>query len=93
MTQRFISRFIVEIDVTFNTNEIQLPLFLLCRITNTISIFTVVYCYIKSKSMTAFVFINKYLKDFFLFDKYLGPSIMLGDFFARLSQAILKIMQ
>lgn len=93
MAQRFVSGFVVETDATFNTYDIQLPLSLLCGITNTMSTFPVAYCYIRSESTAAFVFINKCLKDLFFLDKCPGPSVMLGDFSAGLSQAMLKTMQ
>lgn len=93
MARRFVSGFVVEKDATFNTNDIQLPLSLLCEITNTISTFPVAYCYIRSESTVAFVFINECLKELLFFDKCPGPSVMLRDFSAGLIQAMLKTMQ
>ena len=55
--------------------------------------FPVAHCFIRSESISAFVFINNCLTDLFFFDDYPGPSVMLEDFSSGLSQAMLKTMQ
>lgn len=43
-------------------------------------IFSIAYYYIEFKSIVAFVFINKYLKDLFFSNKYLELFVILKDF-------------
>lgn len=93
MARRFVSGCVIETDATFNTNELRMPLSGLIGITNTMSTFPVAHCFITSESTSAFVFINECLKDMFFFDDCPGPAVMLGDFSAGLSQAMLKTIQ
>lgn len=87
MARQYMSGFVIE------TDELWMPLFGLISITNTMSTFPVAHYFITSESTSAFVFINKCLKDLFFFDKYPGPVVILGNFSADLSQAMLKTMQ
>lgn len=67
MGRRFVSGFVVQTDASFNTNELNMPLSILVRITNTISNFPLAYTFISSESAEAFKFVNTYCKEFFFF--------------------------
>ena len=54
MARRFISDFMYEIDATFNTNILKLPLSVIVGIDNTGSTFLAAYCYIISESAASF---------------------------------------
>lgn len=65
MRQRFVSSFVVQTAVTFNTNELNMSLSILVGITNIMSSFLLAYTFIFSKSAEAFKFVNAYWKSFF----------------------------
>ena len=57
LTRRFVSLFMIQTDVTFNTNQLNLPILALVGKTNTQQTFHVAYCLITSESTEAFAFI------------------------------------
>lgn len=86
----FISKFLLKTDAIFNTNQLNLSLSTLVRVTNTMQIFTIAYCYITSKSAKFFFFLFRCLKDLIFHDKCPGPGVILGDFATRLAAIMLK---
>lgn len=90
LARRFASGYLIETDATFNTNQLNLPLSTLVRVTNTLQTFTVAYCYITSESAESFLFLFDYLKDLMFHDACPDPGVILGDFAAGLAAAMLK---
>ena len=86
--RRFVSGFAVQTDATFNTNHLNMPLSSLVGTTNTAKTFTMAYCFVTSKSTEAFSFINWCVQDLIFYDNCPGPAVMIGDFSAGLSSAM-----
>jgi hypothetical protein len=57
-----------EIDATFNTNVLRLPLFVIVGITNTRKTFLLAYCYITSKLAKSFDFVVGELTKYVFYD-------------------------
>lgn len=90
MARRFVSRFLIQTDATFNTNKLNIPLSILLGITNTILSFPMAYTFISLESAEAFKFINACCKELFFWDNCSSPAMMLGDFSLRLFAAMIK---
>ena len=90
LARQFASHFVVITDATFNTNENGLPLSVLVCVTNTLKTVPIAYCFIESESTEAFLFMNDCMKDLFFYDDCRGPGVLLGDFAAGLTAAMVK---
>ncbi len=90
MARRFVSSFVIQIYVTFNTNEINMPLSILVGIANTMVSFPMAYTFIFSQSVEAFKFVNACCKELFFWDNCPGPSVILRDFLIGLSAAMAR---
>ncbi len=90
LARQFASHFVVITDATFNTNENGLPLSVLVCVTNTLRSIPIAYCFIESESTEAFLFMNNCMKDLFFYDNCRGPAVLLGDFAAGLTAAMIK---
>lgn len=76
----------IQIDATFNPNQLNLPISALIGTLNT----HVAYCLITSESTEAFAFITKCMKDLFFYDDCPGPKVTTGDFSSGLSAEVLR---
>ncbi len=90
LARQFASHFVVITDATFNTNENGLPLSVIVCVTNTLRSIPIAYCLIESESTDAFHFMNDCMKDLFFYDDCRGPAVILGDFAAGLTAAMVK---
>ena len=90
MTRRFVSSFVMQTDATFNTNELNMTLSILLRITNTLASYPVAYCFISSESADAFIFIHVCCKEIFFWNNCPRPEVILGGFSLGLSAALVK---
>ena len=90
LARQFASGFLMVTDATFNTNENGLPLSVIVCVTNTLRTIPIAYCFIESESTDAFLFMNDCMKDLFFYDNCRGPAVMLGDFAAGLTAAMIK---
>ena len=90
MARQFVSGFLIQTDVIFNTNKLNMPLSKLLGVTNTMSSFPVAYALIFSESAKAFKFINACCKELFFEDNWPCLSVMLRDFSLRFSLAMVK---
>ena len=88
--RRFVSTFSIQTDATFNTNHLNMPLSVLIGVTNTMRTFPVAYCYVTSESTEAFIFIKSCLQDLVFHDRCPGPAVIIGDFSAGLTAAMLS---
>ena len=86
-TQRFCSFFIIEIDITFNTNNLRLPLIVLTGIANTGMSFPTAFCFAPSESKAAFDFVFEKMREI-VWDKFPLPKVILGDQAKGLSASI-----
>lgn len=77
-------------DATFNTNHLNMPLSTLVGVTNTLQSFQIGYCFIFLESAKAFAFMNLCLRDLLFNDSYPSPCVIIGDFAAGLTAAMLK---
>ena len=68
----------------FTTNINKLPLLVIIYIINTLRSFLIAYYFIILKSIDIFIFINKYIRELFFYNSYLGPIVILKDFTIRL---------
>ena len=76
--QWFYSSFILEVNITFNTNTFKLPLTIITGISNMGDSFPVAFSFIPSKSKVYFDFIFKALKEL-VWKEYLPPKIIVRD--------------
>ena len=90
IARQFASHFVVITDATFNTNENALPLSVIICVTNTLMSVPIAYCFIESESTAAFLFMNECMKDLFFYDNCRGPAVLLGDFAAGLTAAMMR---
>ena len=86
--RRFASQFLVITDATFTTNANRLPLSVIVCVTNVMKSFPIAYCFVASESSEAFIFINKCMRELFFHDSCRGPAVILGDFAAGLTAAM-----
>jgi len=89
LARRFVSGFCMQTDVTFNTNQLRLPLSIIVGITNTSKTFPLAFCFITSESTEAFEFVNTQLKELMFYDCP-GPAVIVGDFSKGLSAAMAR---
>ena len=68
----------------FITNINKLPLLVIIYITNTLRSFLIVYYFIILESIDTFIFINKYIRELFFYNSYLGSIVILRNFIIRL---------
>ena len=68
----------LEVDTTFNTNILKLPLTVITGISNTGDSFPVAFSFIPSESKVCFDFIFKALKEL-VWEEYPPPRIVIGD--------------
>ncbi len=78
------SGFLFQIDVTFNTNQLNICLFTNIVITNTLKTFSTKYCYTTSELTEAFTLIYLSLQNM-VFYACPGFSVIPGDFSVDLS--------
>ena len=90
--QRFCSSFMVEIDTTFNINNLKLPLIVLTEVTNTGDSFPASFCFVPSESKASFDFVFEKLKEI-IWEEYLLPRVMVGDQVKGLSALLSYSMQ
>ena len=76
--QRFSSSFMVEIDTTFNTNNLRLPLTIVTGISNTGASFPLAFSFLPSESKVCFDFIFQSLKEL-VWEEYAPPVVVVGD--------------
>ena len=86
--RKFASQFLIITDATFTTNANELPLSVIVCVTNLLRSFPIAYCFIALESTDAFVFINECMRELFFHDSCLGPAVILGDFAAGLTAAM-----
>jgi hypothetical protein len=68
LIRRFISGFLYETDIIFNTNTRRLPLFIIVRINNIKYIFLIAFIFITIKSIKSFKFIKECLINLCFYD-------------------------
>lgn len=85
--RRFISGFMYEIDATFITNRLKLPLSIIVGIDNHGKTFPLAYYYITSESATSFKFVIDQLSDLVFYD-YPKAAVVVGDFSKGLGAAM-----
>src|SRR5438552_883843 len=87
MARQFVSSFMYETDVTFNTNCLKLPLSIMVGIDNCGKIFPIAYYYITSESIASFKFVTEQLTDLVFYD---CPEavVIVRDFFKGLGAAV-----
>jgi hypothetical protein len=68
----------VEIDTTFNTNNLRLPLTILTGISNTGDSFPLAFSFLPSESKICFDFIFKSLTEL-VWEEYPPPIVVIGD--------------
>ena len=78
-----------EIDSTFNTNRLRLPLSDIVGIDNTGKTFPVAFCYITSESAASFAWISEQLSEYVFYDCP-EPALIIGDFAKGLGAADLS---
>ena len=76
--QRFSSSFMVEIDTTFNTNNLRLPLTIMTGINNTGASFPLAFSFLPSESKVCFDFIFQSLREL-VWEEYASPVVVIGD--------------
>jgi hypothetical protein len=86
MARRFVSSFMYEIDATFNTNSLRLPLSVMVGIDNCGKTFPMAYCYITSESAASFKFAADQLSDL-AFNDCPEAAVIVGDFSKGLGAA------
>ncbi|KAK0516467.1 hypothetical protein JMJ35_001070 [Cladonia borealis] len=86
--RRFASQFLVITDATFTTNANKLPLSVIVCVTNMLRSFLIAYYFITSESADTFIFINECIRELFFYDSYRGPAVILKDFAAGLTAAM-----
>jgi hypothetical protein len=79
MARRFVSEFIWETDVIFNTNSLKIPLSVLIGITNTGATFPIAFIFISAESASIFRWVYEQLTSI-IFYNYSLPKIVVGDF-------------
>jgi hypothetical protein len=90
--QRFCISFMLEVDTTFNTNNLRLPLTVLTGITNTGISFPMAFCFVPSESKASFDFVFEKLKEL-VWDEYPPPKVIVGDQAKGLSASLPYSMQ
>ncbi|KAI9858475.1 MAG: hypothetical protein M1813_006417 [Trichoglossum hirsutum] len=90
--QWFCSSFMIEVDTTFNTNALRLPLTILTSISNTGDSFPVAFCFLPSESKVCFDFIFKTLREL-VWEEYPPPKVIAGDQAKRLIASLPDSMQ
>ena len=68
----------------FTTNINKLPLLVIIYITNTLRSFLIAYYFITLESIDTFIFINKYIRELFFYNSYLGSIVILRNFTIKL---------
>ena len=91
--RRYASHFLVQTDATFTTNANELPLSVIVCVTNLMRSFPIAYCFIASESADAFIFMNECMRELFFHDSCRGPAVILGDFAAGLTAAMVARRQ
>jgi hypothetical protein len=86
-TRRFVSGFMYETDVTFNTNKLWLLLSVIIRIDNTGKTFLITFMYHTTESAKAFKFASKQLTDL-AFYNCLKAVVICEDFFKGLGATV-----
>jgi hypothetical protein len=76
--QQFCSSFMLEIDTTFSTNNLRLPLTIVTSISNTRDSFPVAFSFVPSESKVCFDFIFEALKKL-VWEEYPSTKIIVGD--------------
>ena len=83
LARRFVSEYMYEMDATFNTNNLQLPLEVLVGIDNTNHTFPIAFVYQVTEAADIFAFTNDCLTEYIFYDIQ-GSKVQLGDFHAGL---------
>ncbi len=86
--RRFVFEFVIQTDVTFNINYLNMSLSVLIEIINIFKIFAVTYCFVISESIEVFFFINVCVQNLIFHDDFLESSVMLEDFSTELSSTM-----
>src|SRR5579862_206480 len=87
-SQRFSSYFMVEIDTTFNTNNLRLLSTIMTSISNTETSFPLAFSFLPSKSKVCFDFIFQSLKEL-VWEEYVPLVIIVGDLIQGLAASLL----
>jgi MULE transposase domain len=85
--RRFVSGFMYETDVTFNTNKLRLLLLVMVGIDNTGKTFPMAFMYHTTESAKAFKFTSEQLTDLAFYD-CLEAAVICGDFSKGLGATI-----
>src|SRR3984885_15808210 len=85
--RRFVSGFMYETDVTFNTNKLRLLLSVIVGIDNTGKTFLMAFMYHTTESTKAFKFTSEQLTDLAFYD-CLEAAVICGDFSKGLGATI-----
>ena len=67
-----------------------MSLSVLIKVTNTLRSFSIAYCFVSNESAEAFIFMNSCLQDLFFHDECPSPTVIIGDFSAGLTAAMLQ---
>ena len=90
MIKRFINRFVLQTNVTFNTNELNLFLSILIEKINIFISFVIAYCYVIFEFKIAFIFVWKCINDLFFYKKCFESKIMFDDFALKFFSSLCK---
>ena len=90
-TQQFCSSFMIEINTTFNTNNLRLPLIILTGVTNTRASFSAAFYFVSSESKAPFDFVFEKLKKI-VWEEYSLPRVVVEDHMKELSVSLTHSM-
>ena len=90
LIKQFVNYFIIIMNVTFHINENDLFLSILICVINTLRNISIAYCFIEFEFKKFFLFINNCIKNLFFYDNCKEFAILLNNFVARLTAAMIK---
>jgi predicted DNA-binding protein YlxM (UPF0122 family) len=86
--QRFCSEFMIQLDATFNTNALKLPLVNIVGVDNHNKTFTVALSFVRAEAATDFLFILDCLDELVFFGSAVRPKVLISDQAAGLFAAV-----
>ncbi len=92
IARRFVNKFCLQTNITFNTNYLNLLLAIIVEIFNISKSFSTIYCYIISKFKEIFIFIFETLK-ILIFYNCIDSCVVISDFTLKLFFAIIRTKQ
>jgi hypothetical protein len=78
LEERFCSSFMVEINLTFNTNALKLPLTIIMGVSNTRMTFLLTFSFVPAENKVFMDFIFEFLSEL-IWSEYSTPSIVITD--------------